>query len=767
MKPFLLAPIFLACAVSMPLPRAHSAPAPLSDAFQLAEPSQVRMSGYLGARVASSEHARLLKVDEDDLLDAFERRDVEHHAWQGEHVGKFLHAATLAWNYSGDAALKAKLDRVVARLLQTQGADGYLGTYAAPQRWTSWDVWTHKYNLLGLLTYYRYAPSPQVLGAARRIGDLLIATFPSQKSILRAGEHMGMAATSVLEPIVLLYGATGESKYLQFARYIVRSWDEPGGPRIVQSLLEGKGVHQTANAKAYEMMSNLVGLCELARTTGDKSLLAPVQVAWRDIVARQLYITGTTSHREHFAAPFDLPNNPGSNIGETCVTVTWLQLNTQLLRLTGAARYANEIERSAYNHLLGAQQADGAKWCYYTPLEGSKPFGDHTNCCLSSGPRGVSMLPQISYLKYLQGASQGVAINFFETSRATLSLGGQNVSIEQSSGFPNRGFSNITLRLKRPATFGLKVRAPAWAAPLSLSIGGEKKTIAAREGWATIAPRRWKSGDRIAVRFNLSARVINGEHTNAGRQALLWGPLVLAYDERLNAGGASFNAIALASGAHRLAPAQRVPGKSPGQALRFAAQVLGARDGKARRAVLVPFAQAGGSNSRFAVWMRTPENLPRNASLLSWGQPLLSRQGNVLDDIRDGDARTFSVTFNNTRADLDWFGVALDTPETIGRVVFAHGRSFHDGGWFDASQGKPQVQAQREKDGPWQTIGTLEDYPATGATDNVGLKDGQEFTLRLARPERIVALRVIGKPASGDSASQAFSSCAEVQAFAK
>ncbi len=63
-------------------------------------------------------------------------------------------------------------------------------------------------------------------------------------------------------------------------------------------------------------------------------------------------------------------------MGETCVTTTWIQLNWQLLRLTGEAKYGDEIERAYYNHFAGAQLPDGSKWCYYTPLEGTKPYGN-------------------------------------------------------------------------------------------------------------------------------------------------------------------------------------------------------------------------------------------------------------------------------------------------------------------------------------------------------------------------------------------------------
>ena len=170
---------------------------------------------------------------------------------------------------------------MAAELIACQEPDGYLGTYSPDKRFglyegADWDVWSHKYNLIGLLTYYQYTGNRLSLDCCRKMGDLLIATFPGKKSILAAGTHIGMAATSVLEPVVLLYRFTGDKRYLDFARYIVKAWDEPHGPAIAASLRAGKGVNHTANGKAYEMLSNLVGLCELARATGDRSLLEPV-----------------------------------------------------------------------------------------------------------------------------------------------------------------------------------------------------------------------------------------------------------------------------------------------------------------------------------------------------------------------------------------------------------------------------------------------------------------------------------------------------------
>src|SRR5262249_8880767 len=158
-----------------------------------------------------------------------------------------------------------------------------------------------------------------------------------------------------------------------------------------------------------------VGLCELARATGDRSLLDPVQDAWKDIVVNRLYITGSASAAEHFQNAHVLPNEPGANIGETCVTTTWIQLHLQLLRLTRDAAYGNELERAFYNHLAAAQHPRGDDWCYYTALEGKKPYDSGINCCHSSGPRGMALAVQAAYLKTQVGGADALVVSTYES----------------------------------------------------------------------------------------------------------------------------------------------------------------------------------------------------------------------------------------------------------------------------------------------------------------------------------------------------------------
>jgi len=197
--------------------------------------------------------------------------------------------------------LRAKLDRTVTELVKCQLEDGYLGTYAEKDRWTEWDVWAHKYNLIGLISYMRYTGNMEPLSCCRRMGDLLCRTFgdaSGKRDIIKAGEHVGLAPTSVLEPMVLLYRLTGEPRYRDFCKYILRAWEQPNGPKVISTLLTAKRVDKVGNGKAYEMLSCLNGALEYYRTIGDRQILQACLNAWQDIVDHRLYITGAASYKE-------------------------------------------------------------------------------------------------------------------------------------------------------------------------------------------------------------------------------------------------------------------------------------------------------------------------------------------------------------------------------------------------------------------------------------------------------------------------------------
>ena len=494
-----------------------------------------RIGGILGLRMEINLEKRLLEIDQETMLSGFLSRPGKQD-WIGEHVGKYLETACNTWQYSHNPDLKKQMDHILQVLLSTQLADGYLGTYTPDKYWTSWDVWVHKYDLIGLIAYYKTFGYQPALDAAIKIGNLMIKTFgnnPGQLDIISAGEHVGMAATSILDPMIELYRYTGETKYLDFTRYILRAYNQKNGPKIIQDLLLVRQVNKVADGKAYEMLSNLVGIIKLYKLTGEKDLLQPVIIAWNDIVNNRLYITGTSSSFEVFQGKDELPATIHDNIGEGCVTTTWIQLNFQLFTLTGEVKYMDQIEKSVYNHLLAAENPQTGCVSYYTSLMDRKPYSCDITCCLSSVPRGISMIPLFNY-----GQRSGTPTFLLMESTKVIDSVQTNdghriaLTVNATSEFPAKGRMVYIVSPSSSSVFPLSFRVPPWAKGFTATVNGKKYNLANR-GFLSIN-RLWKPGEKVIINFEIPVKIIQGGQNYKHFIAFQRGPQILAADSSLN-----------------------------------------------------------------------------------------------------------------------------------------------------------------------------------------------------------------------------------------
>lgn len=579
-------------------PQSPQRPYKLTERFVPAPYEQQHIEGWLGERLNRNLHERLLKVDERGLLGGYFNRPGEH-PWIGEHIGKYLETAANTYRYTHNAALKAQMDRMAQQLIACQLPDGYLGTYSPDQYWTSWDVWSHKYNLLGLLAYYNLSGYEPALTACKRMGDLLCRTFgtgPGQRDIVASGTHVGMAPMSVLDPMTDLYRQTGNPKYLDFCRYIIKAYDQPNGPKIIATLTSIGRVDKTANAKAYEMLSNLVGLVKFHKITGEQAPLKAALAAWNDITANRLYVTGTSSSFEHFQGNDELPAEDDKHIGEGCVTVTWIQLNYQLLTLTGEEKYLNQLEKSAYNQLTGAENPETGCVSYYTPLLGKKPFNCGITCCTSSVPRGIALIPTFTFgqlngnpvvLLYQAGT--------YGTTLTTADGKKQAIKLTASTDFPKSGQITYTVSVAKAVSGSIQFRVPDWSRNFSLN----GKTSAGTNGYAQLS-QTWKNGDKISVSFDMPTEILAGGSSYPGRIGFQHGPQVLSLDAALNSLSVKPTAVQVVSKALEPVQAKLPAGWVGTQTYGLKATVANHE----RELVLVPYADAGQTGGNSAVWLK-------------------------------------------------------------------------------------------------------------------------------------------------------------------
>ena len=565
----------------------------------------IQLEGYLNERSNANLVQRLLNIDESGILECYYNRP-GNQTWIGEYVGKYLHAASRVWRSTKNVQLKNQMDRIVDILISCQNEDGYLGTYLPKNYWTEWDVWAHKYNLLGLLSYYSFTGYRPALQSSIKMGDLLCRTFgekDGQLNIINSSSHIGMASTSVLEPMTYLYRYTGDKKYLDFCNYIIKAYEYDKGPKIISTLTSNGKVDKTADGKAYEMLSNLTGIVKLYQLTGNEKLLKAAENAWNDVCTNKLYITGTASRGETFPEDFILPAGNDAHMGEGCVTTTWMQFSQALYYLTGESKYIDEIEKTIYNHLFAAENPQTGCVSYYTALQGKQQFRCtiDAHCCLASVPRGIAAIPELVYAK---SVTNGCFINIYSAGNFNDNLKTSDgrlipVKLSVSTKFPESGFAVITVSTPKPDSFNIAFRVPAWCKSYIAKVAG--KVYKGIPGQYLNITKMWNDNSKIEVTMDLNVQELNGGISYPGFVAIKSGPQILAFDQALNTEIKDIEKIEIENTNIQLLPNTGLPSSW------FGTEVYELNASYNKKPVvlkLVPFAEAGQTRGEVRVWMK-------------------------------------------------------------------------------------------------------------------------------------------------------------------
>jgi DUF1680 family protein len=244
---------------------------------------------------------------------------------------------------------------------------------------------------------------------------------------------------------------------------------------------------------------------------------------------------------------------------ETCVTVTLMKLLSKLLLLTGKAKYAEYIECSALNAMLGAVNDEGQRmsrtlvrtWreggevVYITEHE-SYPFDSYSplyhdrrgkrcggvqiigegrtcGCCVCIGSAGTA----IAGLFQIMRGEGALYLNLYNDLRFTTEMGGERVRVDVRSN-PYEGKDAIIKVQGSGARFTLALRVPSWAEGFAVSIDGERADGEMKDGYLLV-DRIWSGSVTVKVRLGAKVRmrVING------KIAFTRGAITLARDTRL------------------------------------------------------------------------------------------------------------------------------------------------------------------------------------------------------------------------------------------
>jgi len=473
---------------------------------------QVKVQGEIGRRIDTTVRNNLLALDiENDFLRPFRIRDPKS-SYIG--LGKLLLSAVRLAAYTGDVRVVGLKDRLVAETIALQEAGGYIGLFTPAARvHTLWDVHELGYIVAGLLADYEYFGSARSLEASRKAAGYLLQHWnripPRWAQDTGVAEHV--AVTGIERTLLALHRATGDRRYLDFLldQRALAQWNFP----IVIGRRPGIEGH------IYAYMARALAQLELYRLDPRPALLVNADRALDFLIRGDgMAITGAAGQFEIWTDDQD----GRGELGETCATAYQLRVYDSLLRLRGESRFGDLMERTIYNTLFAAQSPDGRRLRYYAPLEGPRQYHPtDTYCCPCNYRRIVAELPEFVYYR----AGTGIAVNLFTASEATVEAGGSKVRISQETNYPSGGAIVIRLSPERPARFPLRIRIPAWAAGARVTIPGAE-AAAARPGSFFESDREWRAGDAVQIELPMPIRLVKGRRRQAGRAAVMRGPLV-------------------------------------------------------------------------------------------------------------------------------------------------------------------------------------------------------------------------------------------------
>ena len=517
----------------------------------------------LGERVAAAIEQWILPLPHANpaILEMFRERDLQppndRCPWEGEYAGKYLTHCVQIYRLTRSAKLRTHLQWFVDQLRSVQAADGYLGPWPPGSRLTgnapnsvlkkdgtvrllpTWDAWGHYHIMLGLLLWYRETADAGALDCVRRIADLLCATYLDGTRLYATSpgcEEMNMAC---LHGLSLLYPHAPKPEYRQLMRQIETDLEQPQCGDYIRVALAGKEFYEGRKPR-WESLHVIQGIVELYYLTGDDRHRRAFEQIWWSIARSDRHNNGGFSSGEMAAGnPYD--NGPI----ETCCTIAWMALSIDMLKLTGNPIVADEIELSLLNSGLGFLSRSG-RWCTYnTPMEGTrgafvidhnwqaKPGAPELNCCAVNAPRSLGMIGEWGVME----AAGGLAINYYGPGAVqTRTPAGHPIRLTQKTDYPASGRIALALELDEPEKFTLQLRVPQWSGTTGLALNGTPLPGPRPGAYADIT-REWRSGDRITLDLDLSLHYWVGEHDYAGRSSIYRGPILLAYDPRLNGAG--------------------------------------------------------------------------------------------------------------------------------------------------------------------------------------------------------------------------------------
>lgn len=427
--------------------------------------------GRLGSMFETATNAFLNVIDPQKHADAYIGVHPGGFA-ETEFAGKYLSTCVHYVNYFSslnetEMAQKA-LDHaklVADSVIANQRPDGYIGGLAEGQEQHAFSVWNQAFTMLGLTAYYSLTGDENALRSAERIAEFNAELFMSGKADISESGNFGSQHLSILLPLVRLSKVSHNPTVPIFAHYVVSKIKASDN-----NFFSFDSIFDLRSKKGIENFVILLGMIEYGERFEDPAALLACEKYWNELEATQIRENGNGTLREFWTENGNTPRMLDLDVrpDENCVAVGWIEFSLALYYKSHDPKYIDAVERSLYNHLLGAISDDGTDFAYYQPNFGhrvTKTAESMYKCCRYRGYSAVSHLPDMLFL------ADGESILTLVYTDARFE--DADISIDERSSYPYGNEVNFTLNFKRECHRRLILRVPAAAKGVTVKLDNE------------------------------------------------------------------------------------------------------------------------------------------------------------------------------------------------------------------------------------------------------------------------------------------------------
>ena len=448
---------------------------------------------------------------------------------RGHFTGHYLSAAALLYASTGDQAIKAKGDFMVAELakVQQKWGGGYLSAF--PTDWfdrldARKPVWAPFYTIhkimAGMYDMYQHAGNRQALAVLEGMAGWA-DTWTASKSEEHMQDILNTEYGGMNEVLYNLAAATGDDRWARTGdRFTKKRFFNP----LASRRDELRGLHVNTH------IPQVIGAARRYELSGDMRFHDVADFFWYEVTSARCYVTGGTSNGEGWLAqPRQLAAELKRSVdtAECCCAYNMLKLTRHLYGWTADPRYFDYYERVLLNHRIGTIRPDTGATQYYLSLTPGawKTFSTEDQsfwCCTGTGVEEYSKLNDSIYWH----GPDGLFVNLFIPSE--LNWAEKGFRLRQETSFPESASTALVVHAEQPVELAIHLRVPQWLASTSrVRVNGRALDASASPGSYLTLSRVWKSGDRIEMDLPMRLH-IEAMPDEPTLQAVLYGPVVLA-----------------------------------------------------------------------------------------------------------------------------------------------------------------------------------------------------------------------------------------------